>query len=145
MKEQVEFEVLEGLSKDFIPSCKTMKSVGLDVKTTRAFTLEKGEHTRVGLGVKIKYMPDFLYPDLEIRSGKRFNNLCCTLGTGIIDGDFFNEMEILIFNFGEKVTFKKGDGVGQLILRRNYTQEYASRYCLNTERDGGFGSTDKNN
>ena len=143
MKEQVEFEVLDGLSKDFMPSCKTKLSAGLDVKTTQGFTLEKFEHIIVGLGVKIKHMPSFLYPDLEIRSGKRFKNLCCTLGTGIIDGDFFNEMEILIFNFGEKVTFKKGDGVGQLILRRNYTQEYASKYCLENIRKDGFGSTDK--
>ena len=145
MKEQVEFEVLEGLSKDFMPSCKTKLSAGLDVCSTKDVVLMPGRCAKIGVGVKIKSIPSHLYLELEIRSGKRFNNLLSSLGTGVIDGDFTDEIQMLVYNFGGIITIKKGDRIGQLIIKENLTQKYASKYCLNTERNGGFGSTDKNN
>lgn len=110
------------------------------------------------------------YFALHIRSSLRARGLT-SLGAGIIDMDFIypNEIKMVIHNpIAKLVTFqdgyvetlglsdvlaqssigyviKKGDKIGQLILCRHDGYLLPSEYTKDEERNGGFGSSDKEN
>lgn len=98
-----------------------------------------------------------LYLELHIRSSLRVKGLT-SLGTGIIDIDFADEIKMVVHNpisdcgneigdclygagFTPAYRIKKGDKIGQLILKRHEGYLLPQEYTLDAERNGGFGST----
>lgn len=139
----MKFEQIKGLEGYFLPTGQTELSAGLDVKTTQDFRILPHETIKVGTGVKISEIDPSLYLQLHIRSSLRFKHGLTQLGTGIIDADFKDEIRMLIKNEGTlPIEVKKGARIGQLIVCANLTKSFASKYYMNTKREGGFGSTD---
>jgi len=83
-------------------------------------------------------------------------------GIGIIDIDYRDEIKIVLSNQITDVVsteegvyyngvdnysayqIKRGDKIGQLILKRHEGYLLPAQYTLNAQRTGGFGSTDGN-
>ena len=108
------------------------------------------------------------YLELHIRSSLRVKGLT-SLGTGIIDIDYSDEIKMVVHNpicgyedvahcdygivampFGASMfagernpiyEIKKGDKIGQLILKRHEGYLMPQEYTLDAERSGGFEST----
>lgn len=100
-----------------------------------------------------------LYLELHPRSSLRVKGLGG--GVGIIDMDYRDEIKMVITNplqskqvvengcnyevleYSEdyEYTIKKGDKIGQLILKRHEGWLLSAEYTKDEERNGGFGST----
>ena len=109
----------------------------------------------------IKNFGDFLalhYLELHPRSSLRAKGIGG--GVGIIDMDYRDEIKIVLSNlFNPHISagadyvplistrpyhIKRGDKIGQLILKRHEGYLLPAQYTLDAERTGGFGSTDEN-
>lgn len=127
-----------------IPKRATSGSAGYDFVSPVSFTLNPQETIKVPTGIRCKMEKEYVlqvYP----RSSLGFKYQLQLLNTvGIIDSDYFNadnEGHIIIglINRGNKtVEIKAGDRITQGIFTRYYLAEEEEN---NTERKGGFGST----
>ena len=127
----------------FMPEAKTSFSAGLDIKATENKRIEPGKTVLLGTGVKISHCPTYVYLDLELRSSMRVKGLS-SLGTGVIDSDYRDEIKVVIHNASEYCQeIKEGDRIAQLIPRENITYRECKPYVRGSERSGGFGSTGK--
>ena len=170
------------------PQRATKYSAGFDVFSNEDVVIGAGETKLIGLGIALDEVEilkiyaqnagllsllkaDFLekhYLALHIRSSLRAKGLT-SLGTGIIDMDYRDEIKMIIHNpvcglyskeqepigvigcytyssdvYEEQIKpykIKKGDKIGQLILCRHEGWLLPSEYTNYVERDGGFGST----
>lgn len=98
------------------------------------------------------------YLELHPRSSLRAKGIGG--GVGIIDMDYRDEIKMIITNlFNPYISagadyiplisttpyqIKRGDKIGQLILKRHEGYLLPTQYTLDAERTGGFGSTDEN-
>lgn len=106
--------------------------------------------TLVPTGVKCQLDPGY-YLELSVRSSTPLKYwLILANGVGIIDGDYFdnrdNEGEIFfqIINLGPcAIRLKKGDRIGQGIIKKYYVQD-GDQIGQGDLRIGGFGSTSSN-
>jgi len=187
---------------EFLPQRATIFSAGFDVFANEDMVIGAGETKLIGLGIALdgEYMNKFNdslltnsgigdweekhYLGLHIRSSLRAKGLT-SLGTGIIDMDYRNEIKMVIHNpyqtetvdlairtmliannlsqngASDKVIsdemlkfvkerksdlneykIQRGDKIAQLILCKHEGFLLPAEYTLNTERNGGFGSTD---
>ena len=127
-----------------IPVRATSGSAGYDFVSPVDFSLKPGETIKVPTGIRCQMEKEYVlqvYP----RSSLGFKYQLQLLNTvGIIDSDYFNadnEGHIIIglVNRGEKtVDIKAGDRITQGIFVRYYLAEEEEN---NTQRKGGFGST----
>ena len=93
-------------------------------------------------------MPDDEYLDIRIRSSLAFRDgYMLANGGGVIDADYYNNpsneghIQILIYSPHTNNKFiPKGTPIAQGIFTKYYTVE---EEAVTTEREGGFGSTDK--
>lgn len=107
----------------------------------------KAKVTLVPTGIKCELDND-QYLELSVRSSCPLKHwLILGNGVGIIDADYFNnpdnegEIFFQIINLSPyDVLLKKGDTIGQGIIRRYETVEDD---CADGARVGGFGSTDR--
>ena len=168
-----------------LPKRQTRFSAGFDVFANEDKVIAAGQTELIGLGIAIdsKWIDDFYegagfgekarfkasyYFELHIRSSLRVKGLT-SLGTGVIDMDFDQEVKMAIHNpicgyedvdhcdhglismpFGASMfkgetnpnyEIKKGDKIGQLILVPHAGYLMPSEYTLDNERVGGFGSS----
>lgn len=168
-----------------LPQRATKYSAGFDVYSNEDVVIGAGETKLIGLGIALddsfryeiedegkKYYPSLkdsmkegFYFAIHIRSSLRAKGLT-SLGTGIIDMDYRDEIKMVIHNpinlyqpkfynqnnyeryalqkqvaIDNDYTIKKGDKIGQLILCRHEGWLLSSEYTKDDERDGGFGST----
>ena len=164
-----------------LPKRQTRFSAGFDVFANEDVVICAGETKLIGLGIAIdknlleKLIPKKVYPlpsieadiywssvchnffeshylELHIRSSLRAKGLT-SLGTGVIDMDFDQEIKMVINNpitdpfawLGaddqSEYTINKGDKIGQLILVPHAGHLMPSEYTLDNERVGGFGSS----
>ena len=101
--------------------------------------------TLVPTGIKCE-MPDDMYLELSVRSSCPLKHwLILANGVGIIDADYYNNLDneghiyFQIINLSPfDILLKKGDTIGQGILKRYYTTDDDT---ASGERTGGFGST----
>ncbi len=171
-----------------LPERATRHSAGFDVFAAHDCMIGAGETKLIGTGIAID--PDFLvyevagvnvsaggeildggdsqkaelflqsyYLELHIRSSLRLKGLT-SLGTGIIDIDYLDEVKMILHNPITDVvaqeagqlyyngadnmdTYKinKGDKIGQLILKKHEGSLLPSEYTKDEIRIGGFGST----
>ena len=147
------FEIAKGYEDKNInlPVRKTKSSAGYDIEAAEdcvipAFKLGQ-KPTLVKTGIKA-YMPDDEFLMICNRSsnpGKK--GLVLANSVGIIDSDYYGNQDndgvimYAFYNFFDKdLEIKKGEVIGQAIFRKFYKvdDDYAE-----TERTGGFGSTNK--
>lgn len=134
-----------------LPEAATKGSAGIDVFTNEDVEIWSGFQVTAPLGIKLDLefiqkndMRDNFFLDLRVRSSMRLNGIS-SLGDGVVDLSFPDEIKIILFNHNQygSVKFKKGDKVGQFILiphNANYTWQYRQ---TDTERCGGFGHSGK--
>ena len=142
-------ELAKDLSKYYGSFEEFVKSLPYDLNTTATLVKKYGHKvTLVPTGIKA-YMPDDWYLQLSVRSSLSNKHwLLLANGTGIIDADYYNNVDneghiyfqiINLLPFD--VILKKGDCIGQGIFLQYGTVENDT---AEGERVGGFGSTDAN-
>lgn len=142
-------ELAKDLSKYYGSFEEFVKSLPYDFETTATLVKKYGHKvTLVPTGIKA-YMPDDWYLQLSVRSSLSNKHwLLLANGTGIIDADYYNNVDneghiyfqiINLLPFD--VILKKGDCIGQGIFLQYGTVENDT---AEGERVGGFGSTDAN-
>jgi dUTPase len=116
---------------------------------------------------KSYYFKSTYYFELHPRSSLRLKGLI--VGVGIIDIDYVDEIKMVVHNpvtdswnenyedgtvdkithlldgagGTKRYTINKGDKIGQLILKRHEGYLLPEEYTLDSERNGGFGSTNE--
>ena len=163
-----------------LPKRQTRFSAGFDVFANEDKVIAAGQTELIGLGIAIdleqikgrfigaylsdngadEYFDEHAFTEfkerhyfaLHIRSSLRAKGLT-SLGTGVIDIDFNQEIKIVINNpitdpfawLGaddqSEYAINKGDKIGQLILLPHAGHLMPSEYTLDNERVGGFGSS----
>lgn len=110
--------------------------------------MAQAKPTLVSTGVKC-YLPKGYYLELSVRSSTPLKYwLILANGIGIIDGDYVdnkdNEGEIFfqLINLSPyPIALKKGDIIGQGIIKRYYSTDDDELTARGAVRTGGFGST----
>lgn len=129
------------------PEVKTAGAAGIDLYCSKDTLVKYGENTKVPLGVGIEY-PDGYMGILACRSslpGRK--GVFVSNGIGIIDSDFRHEHMIQLSAFREDVWIRKGERIAQIVLTpvlNSATDPIVVEVVdelLETEREGGFGST----
>ena len=159
---------------------QTRFSAGFDVFANEDKVIAAGQTELIGLGIAIdleqikgrfigaylsdngadEYFDEHAFTEfkerhyfaLHIRSSLRAKGLT-SLGTGVIDMDFDQEIKMVINNpitdpfawLGvddqSEYAINKGDKIGQLILLQHAGHLMPDEYTLDNERVGGFGSS----
>lgn len=132
-----------------LPKRATAGSAGYDFYTPISFTLKPGETIKIPTGIRVRIQQDWLLAIFP-RSGLGFKyRLQLNNTVGIIDSDYYNSdneghMFIKITNDsneGKVVELEAGQGFAQGIFMQYGIVEDDD---VTAERNGGFGSTDKN-
>lgn len=141
------FEVVSGWADRGIrlPARKTAESAGYDIESAASADLLPGKVTVLPTGLKA-YMGSGEYLAIHIRSSMGIKHgLSLANGTGIIDGDYYNNegneghILIAVYNASDAVFHvEKGDRVAQGIFCRYLT---ADGDAADGVRRGGVGST----
>lgn len=132
-----------------IPARKTQYSAGYDIAAAEDVLLSSATVTLVPTGIKA-YMQHDEYLGIHIRSGFSVkNSLALINGQGIIDADYYNNIEneghifIAIFNYNsQNITINKGTRIAQAIFYR-YLLTDIDKNIQTLTRTGGLGSTGK--
>ena len=132
-----------------LPKRATAGSAGYDFFAPAEFTLKPGETVKIPTGIRVEMQPEWVlkcYP----RSGLGFKyRLQLDDLVGIIDSDYFysdNEGHIFAKLTNDSktnkiVTVRRGDAFMQgIFVEYGITEDDK----VETSRNGGFGSTDKN-
>lgn len=130
-----------------LPARATKFSAGYDFVSPLTFTLNPGETIKIPTGIRCGMNTDWvlmIYP----RSGLGFKYQICLANTiGVVDADYYfsnNEGHIFVklVNRGDKsVHINLGDAFAQgIFMEYGITEDDR----VETFRNGGFGSTDKN-
>ena len=117
-----------------------------ELKDVSAFAF-KNRPTLVPTGIKCE-IPEGFYLELSVRSSCPLKHwLILANGVGVIDADYYNNPDneghiyFQIINLSPfDIILRKGDTIGQGILKRYYTTDDDAAAG---ERTGGFGSTSK--
>ena len=120
---------------------KTLNEIAAITKETNC------KPTLVPTGIKCE-MPEGYYLELSVRSSCPLKHwLILANGVGIIDADYYNNPDneghiyFQMINLSPfDIVLRKGDTIGQGILKRYYTTDDDT---AQGERLGGFGSTSK--
>jgi len=133
------------------PKHKTKYSAGADLSANETVTIKPNQVELVGTGFFLSDLPaktnEFLSAFNVVyvlcnRSSTAFKSkLIVANGVGVIDSDYKDEVKVMFMNLNsEPVTINKGDRIAQLIPM-NYI--YGVFDVIESDRVGGFGSTDK--
>jgi dUTP pyrophosphatase len=129
-----------------LPQYQTAGAAGMDVTCTHDVTLQPGDRTSVGTGLRVM-IPEGFEMQVRPRSGLAIRHgITMVNSPGTIDSDFRGEIKILMINLGsDVVTLSKGERIAQLVLAPVVRAELVIADALDeTERgSGGFGSTGK--
>ncbi len=130
-----------------LPVRKTKRSAGYDIESSEDVTIPANGLAVVPTGLKA-YMMDDEYLGIHIRSGLSFkNNLSLVNDEGVIDADYFNNLDNeghiqigIVNHSSQPVVIKKGERIAQGIFKK-----YLHIDGDNAEgkREGGMGSTGK--
>ena len=131
-----------------LPKRGTKSSAGYDFYALYDYTLKSGEIMKIPTGVKVCMEEDDVLLLIDRSSmGFKYNVRMCNQ-VGVIDADYYNNsnneghMWICIQNHGDKdYVVKKGEGMiqGMFVKYLKIDDDVIS----DSERNGGFGSTNK--
>jgi dUTP pyrophosphatase len=141
-------DVKEIYEKIKLPKRSTKSSAGYDIFSPIPFILQAGEEITLPLGFKV-YMPEDEFFMIVPRSGlgfKYYTRLANTVG--IIDSDYYGNTKndghcmakIRNESSDKTICIEEGDAIAQGIFLKYLL---ADNDAANSERVGGFGSTDK--
>lgn len=129
-----------------LPEYATEGSSGLDIRAAveNELIIEKGKVALVPTNLRVE-IPIGYEIQVRPRSGLAANHGVGILNSpGTIDSDYRGEINIILFNFGEKdFIIKRGDRIAQIVLAKVYKAEFDESYDLNnsSRAEGGFGHT----
>lgn len=131
-----------------LPKRQTKFSAGYDFKSPIDFVLHPGDVKKIPTGVKIAMNEDEMLM-LVVRGSVGFKyNVRMTNQVGIFESDYFNNISneghawISLQNHSnEDFMIKVGDRIGQGIFTKFLMVD--NEEAIETERQGGFGSTNK--
>ena len=145
------FEYLSKSKKDFdLPSRATKNSAGYDFHSPVDFEVKSGETVEISLEIKvcIKRNEFLMIIPRSSLGFKNNNHITITNTVGVIDADYYNnpsnegEIKARFHNFGpDTFKVKKNDKLLQGIFVKFDTVDNEKE--IESERTGGFGSTDK--
>lgn len=129
-----------------LPTRKTKTSAGYDIESARDVVISPGCTELIPTGLKA-YMNDDEFLAIHVRSSVGIKRgLVLANGTGIIDSDYYNNLDneghimIALRNTTHgKVTIKKGERIAQGIFQKYLTVE--NDKISDNVRTGGIGST----
>lgn len=144
------FEVVKDEKRKFpnekikLPERKTLYSAGYDFYSNEDYILKQNEYHIFWTDIKF-YSFFNTYLQLSIRSSLSTKGLILANGVGIIDADYYNNIDndgnigFVLKNTSYTPYFiKKGDRIGQGIILEYKTVENDK---IEDKRVGGFGST----
>jgi dUTP pyrophosphatase len=123
-----------------IPHYQTIGSVGLDLHSIEATSIEAGKRAIVGTGLRM-HLPQGVEGQIRPRSGLAAKYGITVLNSpGTIDSDYEGEVKIILYNTGDSTfSIEKGDRIAQLVLSPVAID--TALVLDNTRADQGFGST----
>ncbi len=142
------FEIVNARTSDGeikMPVRATKNSAGYDFYTPIDFEIEPQGVKLVFSDIKAQFEPNEVLI-LCTTSGMGKKGIVLANGIGVIDADYYNNVNnegnigFLLRNLSDdKITFKKGDKIGQGIFTNFLTIDNEAE--ISNERVGGFGST----
>ena len=125
-------------------SYATEKSVGFDIRATVDVVIPPREGYIVPTGIYVDLDSVEPFEELQIRpkSGVAWHNYVIVLNSpGTIDGDYPNEIGVIMYNLSDEYDFiiERGDKIAQGVLAEYKRVENIP--VKSTKRTGGFGST----
>jgi dUTP pyrophosphatase len=129
-----------------LPRYMTPLSAGMDIcaAVESGLDLEHGNIALIPTGLAVAIPPGF---EIEVRprSGLAVKHGISLINSpGTIDADYRGEIMIAVINLGKKTyTFRRGDRIAQMLVKRVYQAEIeAVKELDDTSRsNGGFGHT----
>lgn len=135
------------LDRDAVaPEYATEDAAGMDLRSTRAVTLQPGERALVPTGLRV-VIPHGFEGQVRPRSGLALKKgIALVNSPGTIDADYRGEIGIIMINHGqEEVRLDKGERIAQLVICPVIQAQIEVVDSLDgheTDRgEGGFGST----
>lgn len=131
----------EKLHEDaIIPHYQTIGSVGLDLHSIEATSIEAGKRGIVGTGLRM-HLPQGVEGQIRPRSGLAAKHGITVLNSpGTIDSDYEGELKVILYNTGDSTfSIEKGDRIAQLVLSPVAID--TALVLDNVRADKGFGST----
>ncbi len=116
---------------------------GADLYSTEEFILEPGEIRLVGTGICIEIAKG-TEAQLRPKSGLSLKGLSVINSPATIDAGYRGEIKVPLINLGrEKLEFKKGDKIAQIVFAPIYRGNFIEMNELgdSPRGGGGFGST----
>ena len=139
----LEFELTRPSAK--MPTRGTEDSVGLDLYTPRAFSVNGTQHTLIKLGIKTRFNRGWA-AIIKDRSGVALKHGITVLA-GVIDPDYRDEWGVVLYNknpnLSEHHTFEVNERIAQVIFTPVWMGDFTQVDKIEgeTARVGGFGST----
>ena len=131
-----------------LPRYMTPQSAGMDVCAAIAedLILQKGAFTLIPSGFAIALPPGF-EAQIRPRSGLAAKHGIGLINSpGTVDADYRGEIMIAVINLGGRpYTFRRGDRIAQMIIKKVYHARFDLVEQLDQTRrnTGGFGHTGK--
>jgi dUTP pyrophosphatase len=142
-----------------LPKRATALSVGYDFFSPIAFELKPGEEIKIPTGIKIQLDKPFKLDDGQVlesldiypRSGQGFKLLQIANTVGVVDSDYFNNVnneghiwvKLVNGSTNHKFSFEPGDAFCQGIIHLCLlTSDDSVDEDSSPKREGGLGSTD---
>ena len=135
-------------NKDAIlPKKGSTYAAGYDLFACAGGVIKAHDKLLVPIGWSMRLPSTNMYGRIAARSGIA-NRHYISVGAGVIDYDYQNEISVLLFNHSHlDFTFEQGERIGQMIIESCYNQfdptEVESLPPIDSNRMGGFGSTGK--
>lgn len=138
-------EIVRSHEDAIIPSYQTKGSSGFDLSSIEGCNIKPGERKILKTGLKIA-IPEGFELQIRSRSGCSIKQGLVVLNSpGTVDSDFRQEIGIIIINVSNiAIDINPGDRIAQGVVCPVMKIKFIEVSSLNeTERIGGFGSTDK--
>ena len=125
-----------------MPTCATLKSVGLDLYSPTNVLIPAHDKVLVDLGIALQ-IPMGYYGWIASRSGLAIHHHI-HVGAGVVDPDYTGSIHVLLMNFSSQDhVIERNHRIAQMILEKvAYPVIYEVSQMLPTECGAkGFGST----
>lgn len=126
-----------GKKEASLPVYMTSGSAAMDLSLPELIPLKDRQLCVIDSEIRLRHKFNNIYFTLHLRSSIALQG--CTLIGGIIDGDFQNNIQVILQ--GPLLTYPPDNRIIQIIVHEVFPL-YA-RSLITTSRDGGFGSTNK--
>ena len=125
-----------------LPSRGSDEAAGYDLYSAQNGEVDPLKRILIKTNISIA-IPKGYYGRIAPRSGLAYKNGIDVMA-GVIDADYRGDVGVILFNSGmEAFTFKKGDGIAQLIIEKCHDVDWVQTDDLSdTARgEGGYGHT----